>query len=86
MAATGGQGADVWLSADGIAIRPMVNEQGMYRFVVPAGAERVPDSGRAVLSLLSIRGHRHLGGGRSLGVQVSAIAIPLAYRAGADTG
>lgn len=35
------QGADVWLSANGMTIRPMVSGQGIYRFVIPPGAERV---------------------------------------------
>lgn len=65
--------ADVWLSADGIAIRPMVSGQGVHRFVVPPGVARVRlESRRAVLVDPSAP---YLGGGRSLGVKVSAIAI-----------
>ena len=72
-ASTVAQGADVWLSVDGITIRPMVSGQGIYRFVVPPGAERVRlESRRGVPTDPRAP---YLGGGRCLGVRVSAIAI-----------
>lgn len=67
------RGLDVWLSADGVVIRPLVSGHGIYRFVVPPGAKRVrlesrrddPADPRAP----------YLGRSRSLGVKVSAIAV-----------
>jgi hypothetical protein len=67
------RGTEVWLSADGIAIRPMVSGQGIYRFVVPPGAQRVRlESRRSVPTDPSAP---YLGSGRCLGVKVSEIAI-----------
>ena len=71
--ATMAQRAAVWLSADGVAILPTVSGPGMHRFVVPRGAERVRlESRRGVPADPSAP---YLGGGRCLGVKVSAIAI-----------
>jgi hypothetical protein len=66
-------GAAIWLSADGVTIRPMLSDQGTYRFVVPPGVQRLRLESRRVFP--ADRRAPYLGGTRSLGVRVSAIVI-----------
>jgi hypothetical protein len=74
VAALVAQGTDVWLSADGTTIRPMVSGQGVRRFVVPSGARHVRlESRRGVVP--PDPSAPYLSAGRCLGVKVSAIAI-----------
>jgi hypothetical protein len=72
-AAAAAQGADVWLSANGVLIRPMVSGQGTYRFVVPPGMARVRLESRH--SVPTDPRAPYLGSGRRLGVKVSTLAI-----------
>jgi hypothetical protein len=71
--ATAAQGDDLWLSADGVTIRPMVGGQGRYRFVVPPGTARVRLESRR--SVPTDPRAPYLGAGRRLGVRVTEIAI-----------
>ena len=66
-------GTDVWLVADGNAIRPMISGQGIYRFVVPPGAERIHLESRR--NFVTDPCAPYLGSSRCLGIRVSAISI-----------
>jgi hypothetical protein len=67
------RGSGIWLSVDGVDIRPTVTGQGVFRFVVPPGATRVRLESRHSFSVDPCA--PYLGGGRCMGVRVSEIAI-----------
>jgi hypothetical protein len=73
IAATNVQTADVWLSADGATIRPLVSGPGICRFVVPSGTACVRLESRNKVP--SDPGAPYLGGARSLGLRVSDVAV-----------
>ena len=66
-------GGEVWLSADGVSIRPTVTGEGTFRFVVPSGTGRVWLKSRRTVSVDPRA--PYLGDGRGRGVSVKEIAI-----------
>jgi hypothetical protein len=67
------QDPDIWLSADGAAIRPVATDHGIYYFVVPSGRAEVRLESRC--GIMTDPRTPYGSTARRLGVRVSRIAI-----------